>query len=127
MTMNKINTLRMERQHLTHKASEAEYISLYRDMQPGLNVYWSGFGDPPSLTYRANFNDIEYNRKRQGTHALIKGRFAGGNLGWIMSEDLELYAAAFIKPLTKPTPRHTTLLELCGENNKIKRYQGKDL
>jgi hypothetical protein len=109
---NKTTALRMERQHLTRKANETEYIDLYRDTQPGQNVYWNGFGDPPSLTYRADFNDIEFNRKRQMNHKLIKGRFAGGNLGWIMPEDLELFATAFMKPLDKPTALHTALLEL---------------
>ena len=89
VNQNKIIALRMERQHLTRKANETEYIDLYRDTQPGQNVYWNGFGDPPSLTYRADFNDIEFNRERQRTHALIKGRFAGGNLGWIVPEDME--------------------------------------
>ena len=109
---NKINALRIERQHLTRRANEAEYIALYRDTQPGQNVYWNGFGDPPSLTYRADFNDMEYNRKRQSNRALIKGRFTGGNLGWIMPEDLELFATAFIKPLTKLIERQAVLLEL---------------
>ena len=112
ITQVKITALRMERQHLTRRADEAEYIDLYRDSQPGLNVFWNGFGDPPSLTYRADFNDIEYNRERQRKHKLVKGRFSGGNLGWIMPEDLELFAVAFIKPLVKPSPRHTALLEL---------------
>ena len=112
MNEAKITALRMERQHLTRKANESEYLALYRDTQPGQNVYWNGFGDPPSLTYRADFDDIEFNRKRQATRALIKGRFAGGNLGWIMPEELELFAAAFVKPLDKPSPRHAMLLEL---------------
>ena len=112
MVRTAITALRMERQHLTHKANETEYNALYIDSQPGLNVYWHGFGDPPTLTFRADFNDKEYNRKRQLKHALIKGRFAGGNLGWIVPEDLELFAAAFVKPLTNPTPRQTALLEL---------------
>ena len=84
MDRSALNALRMERQHLTRKANKIEYIDLYRDIQPGQNVYWNGFGDPPSLTYRANFNDIEFNRERQRTHSLIKGRFAGGNLGWMI-------------------------------------------
>jgi len=102
----------MERQYLSKKANKAEYIELYRDLQPGLNVYWNGFGDPPSITYRADFNDIEFNRERQRKRTLIKGRFAGGNLGWIMPDELELFAAAFAKPLDKPKPRHGKLLEL---------------
>jgi len=112
MNSGKIITLRMERQHLTRKADEAEYIELYRDMQPGYNVYWNGFGDPPSLSYRANFNDIEFNRGRQSCRELIKGRFAGGNLGWIMPRDLELFACLFHKPLNKPTDMQLTLLDL---------------
>lgn len=107
-----IISLRMERQCLINKADKAEYIKLYRDMQPGQNVYWSGFGDPPSLTYRAGFDDIEFNRDRQLKRKLIKGRFAGGNLGWIESSDLELFAALYQKPLTRPTPEQQHVLEL---------------
>ena len=124
--LSKITALRMERQHLTRKADEAEYIALYRDMQPGQNVYWNGFGNPPSLTYRADFNDIEFNRERQRTHALIKGRFAGGSLGWIMPEDLELFAAAFIKPLDWLLPRQQTLFELIEREGPLTIQQMKE-
>ena len=122
----KITAFRMERQHLTRKASETEYIALYRDTQPGQNVYWNGFGDPPSLTYRTAFNDIEFNRERQRTHALIKGRFAGGNLGWIMPEDLESFAAAFIKPLDKPLPKQTAIMELIEREGPLTIQQMKE-
>ena len=36
--------LRMQRQHLLHPVSEDGYDALYRDLQPGLNLYWHGFG-----------------------------------------------------------------------------------
>ena len=58
----KIISLRMERQCLVKKADESEYKYLYRDMQPGQNVYWNGFGEPPTLSFRADFDDIEFNR-----------------------------------------------------------------
>ena len=93
----KILSLRMERQCLVKHADEQEYLRLYRDMQPGLNVYWNGFGQPPTLSFRASFDDIELNRRRQAERALIKGRFAGGNPGWIVPEDLELFAALYRK------------------------------
>lgn len=102
----------MERQCLINKADEDEYIKLYRDTQPGQNVYWNGFGQPPTLTFRADFNDIEFNRGRQKDRKLIKGRFAGGNLGWVMPEDLELFAALYRKPLTNPTEIQLKMLEL---------------
>lgn len=109
---SKIIALRMERQHLTRKADETEYLALYRDMQPGQNVYWNGFGQPPTLSFRSSFDDIEFNRARQADRRLIKGRFAGGNLGWIVSEDLPLFAALYRKPLTKPTENQNRILEL---------------
>lgn len=95
----KLLALRMQRQHLVSPADEREYDALYRDLQPGMNMYWHGFGQPPELTFRANFDDIEYNRQRQARRELIKGRFAGGNLGWIVPEDLPLFAALYRKPI----------------------------
>ena len=126
LSYENIIALRMERQHLTKKADKDEYDVLYRDTQPGQNVYWNGFGDPPSLTYRADFNDIEYNRERQMERKLIKGRFCGGNLGWIAPEDLELFACAFIKPLLKPTPRQSALLELIEHEGPMTIQQMKE-
>ena len=112
MNQNNITALRMERQHLTRKLNESEYIDVYRDMQPGQNVYWNGFGDPPSMIYRADFDDIEYNRRRQKERLLIKGRFQGGNLGWIERDDLELFAGLSKKPLEKATSVQSILLDL---------------
>ena len=100
-------SLRMKRQFLSKPACTGEYLSLYRDMQPGQNVYWNGFGDPPSLTFRAAFDDLAFNRERQAKHELVKGRFAGGNFGWIMHEDMELFATLYRKPLKAPS--HTQL------------------
>lgn len=108
----RIISLRMERQCLVNKADEEEYIKLYRDTQPGQNVYWNGFGQPPTLSFRADFNEIEFNRKRQMERELIKGRFGGGNLGWIVPGDMELFAALYRKPLTDPTPEQQKILEL---------------
>lgn len=123
---NNIFTLRMERQFLTCKANEDEYIQLYRDMQPGQNVYWNGFGDPPSLSFRADFNDIEFNRERQAKRELIKGRFASGNLGWIVPEDIELFAALYMKPLKNPTEKHLRILELIEHEGPLNIQQIKE-
>ncbi len=123
---NKILSLRMERQCLSHKANESKYLQLYRDMQPGQNVYWNGFGDPPSISFRADFNDIEFNRKRQAKRELIKGRFAGGNLGWIVPEDLELYAALYRKPLKNPAEKHLRILELIKREGPLNIQQMKE-
>jgi hypothetical protein len=96
-------------------------------LQPGQNVYWNGFGDPPSLTYRADFNDIEFNRDRQNDRSLVKGRFAGGNLGWIMDEDLELFANLYCKPLAKPAPKQAEVLELILREGPLNIQQIKEI
>ena len=125
----KVIELRLERQFLINKAQLAEYDRLYQDMQPGLNVYWNGFGDPPSLTFRADFNDIEYNRKRQANRILRKGRFAGGNLGWVLDSDFELYACLYNKPLDNPNEFQEVLYDLIRQEGPMniqlmKEYTG---
>lgn len=112
MNKNNLIALRMQRQHLTHKATEAEYDALYRDTQPGQNVYWNGFGQPPSISYRATFDDVAYNQLRQQERQLVKGRFQSGNLGWIQREEIELFAGLYLKPLKKPTELQLMILEL---------------
>ena len=126
----KLLALRMQRQHLTDPVDEAGYDALYRDMQPGLNLYWHGFGQPPELTFRADFDDVAYNRERLADRRLIKGRFAGGNLGWIGEEDLPLFAALYRKPIkgfmTDVQQTIMTLIERMGPLNiqQIKEETG---
>lgn len=124
--MERVNALRMERQHLLHKANEQEYRKLYRDLQPGLNVYWNGFGQPPTLSFRADFDDIEFNRVRQAERELIKGRFALGNLGWIMPEDLELFAALYRKPIRLINEKQMILLHLIENGGPFTIQQMKE-
>ncbi len=122
----KIISLRMERQCFVNKADESEYINLYRDMQPGQNVYWNGFGEPPTLSFRTDFNDIEFNRQRQLKRELIKGRFSGGNLGWIVPEDMELFIGLYRKLLSKPTADQLTILELIENSGPFTIQQIKE-
>lgn len=121
-----IVSLRMERQYLIQKANEEEYVKLYRDTQPGQNVYWSGFGQPPTLSFRANFDDIEFNRTRQLERKLVKGRFAGGTLGWIEPCDLELFIALYRRPLLNPTGLQTHILELLQREGPLTIRQMKE-
>ncbi len=119
-------TMRMERQGLLQPVLSAEYDALYRDLQPGQNVYWHGFGDPPSLSFRTAFDDIAYNRERQRTRSLLKGRFAGGNIGWITKEDLPLFAALYMKPLTSCTAAQNTILDLLTREGPMNIQQIKE-
>lgn len=118
--------LRMKRQFVTRQANEAEYEELYRDTQPGQNVYWHGFGQPPVISFRADFDDLEYNRVRQMEHKLVKGRFQGGNLGWLDARDMELFACMCRKSLEHPTFEQAELLELIRRQGPMNIQQIKE-
>lgn len=122
----KLLGLRMQRQQLLETVDEEGYDALYRDMQPGLNLYWHGFGQPPELTFRAGFDDIAYNRERLANRTLVKGRFSGGNLGWIVPEDLPLFAALYRKPLVQLDDVQATVLTLIERLGPLNIQQIKE-
>ena len=121
----KLLALRMQRQHLTVPVDESGYDALYRDLQPGMNLYWHGFGQPPECTFRADFDDVGYNRQRQMTRELVKGRFAGGNLGWIVPADLPLFAALYRKPIALMDDVQLTIMTLIGQLGPLNIQQIK--
>lgn len=127
MNNEKIIALRMKRQFLTERADEQEYLQLYRDTEPGQNVYWHGFGQPPVLSFRADFDDMEFNRQRQLDRRLLKGRFQGGNLGWIDARDMELFACMCKKPMDKMTEAHEQILELIRRDGPMNIQQMKEV
>lgn len=118
--------LRMQRQHLTTPVTEEDYDDLYRDLQPGMNLYWHGFGQPPECTFRADFEDVEYNRQRQARRDLVKGRFAGGNLGWIVPEDLPLFAALYRRPIPLMDDVQLTVMTLIERMGPLNIQQIKE-
>lgn len=123
--MDKLSGLLIKRQYLIKKANVQQYLLLYRDLQPGQNVYWNGFGQPPTLSFRADFDDIEFNRIRQNKRELIKGRFVGGNLGWIVPEDLDLFGALYRKPIEKFTDDQRLVLNLIKQSGPMNIQQIK--
>lgn len=124
--MKNMIALRMERQFLNQKANREEYEKLFRDVQPGQYVYWHGFGQPPVLSFRADFDDMEYNRVRQMERKLIKGRFQGGNVGWIEAQDMELFAGLCCKPITQFTFLQEKILRIIEEMGPITIQQIKE-
>lgn len=82
-------------------------------------------GSLPVLSFRADFDDLQFNRQRQRERKLIKGRFSGGNLGWIEPCDLELFAALYRKPLTKPLEIQMELLGLIEKEGPLNIQRSK--
>lgn len=98
LTWENMIALRMRRQCIRRHADLEEYQRLYRDLSPGLNLHWHGFGQPPCLVYRTDFDDVAYNGERQMERELVKGRFQNGNIGFIEAAQMELYACLYQKP-----------------------------
>lgn len=103
--------LRMRRQCISRHTGINEYDKLYRDLSPGLNLHRHGFGQPPCLVCRTDFDGAEYNGRRQLERTLVKGRFQNGNIGFIEAEQMELYACMYQKPY-RPTEYTELLLRL---------------
>ena len=123
---SKLLALRMQRQHLLSPVNEEGYDDLYRDLQPGMNLYWHGFGQPPECTFRAAFDDVEYNCQRQARRDLVKGRFSGGNLGWIVPDDLPLFAAMYAKPIVLMDDVQSTIMTLIERMGPLNIQQIKE-
>jgi hypothetical protein len=93
---------RLGRQRLVNPVRTAdEYMALFRQLQPVSPVYFSRPGDPPTLVHRAALDDraitADWRRKR----TIVKGRFLGGTIGYVFSEDMAFYANAFQRPLAR--------------------------
>ena len=89
--------LRAARQHLEAQAGGAEYDSLFRQMSPVRTVYWCCPGEPPCLSFRADFDDTDYCFRMRGRREIVKGRFQDGGIAYIFADELELFGAAYRK------------------------------
>ena len=103
---------RMLRQGLTQPArSEREYLVLVRRLQPIAPIANTMPGDPPKLVHRTSFDNGALAAELRGRRALLKGRFWGGNIGYVLAGDLALYGAAFRRPIDRLNPIQEQLLE----------------
>ena len=104
---------RMKRHRLlTPVDSEEDYLELLRQLQPVNPIFYTCPGDPPSLYPRAAFNDQLVTRKLKARQVLTKGRYLGGGVGYVLADELELFANAFCKPLTGLSPEGQQILDV---------------
>jgi hypothetical protein len=68
-------------------------------------------GSPPSLAPRTDFDDLRATGRLRRDRTLVKGRFQGGGIGYVLSRDLEIYANAFRKLLVQPSDIQRRVLD----------------
>jgi len=96
---------------------KSEYLHLFRELQPISTSYVTHPGAPPSLVPRAAFDDRELTERLRGSGQIVKGRFLGDGIGYVFRKDLEIYANAFRKPLTRFNEKQLLImdaLQACG-------------
>ena len=94
--LNTILAKRLRRQRLTDPLPSADsYLDLFRLLQPVSPVAFTRPGDPPRLMPRTRFDDGAEADRLRAQRRLVKGRFLGGNIGYVLAEDLALYARHF--------------------------------
>lgn len=92
---------RLRRQHLLKPVgNNDDYPSLFRIMQPVSPAWFSRPGNPPVLENRTSFKDSILTDRLRRDRIIVKGRFLSGNVGYVFADQLRIYAAAFLHPLT---------------------------
>jgi hypothetical protein len=80
-------------------------------------------GNPPRLVHRTTFDDGAFADELRSRHELVKGRFLGGNVGYVLTGDLQLYATAFRKPLIAMTPVQERVLQALRYTDELSTRQ----
>ncbi len=112
MNIETILAWRLARQGLSGPATdELAYGELLRRLQPVAPIHFSMPGSPPRLLHRTVFDDEDIANGLRARAEWVKGRFWGGNIGYVLAADLALYAAAFRKPISRFSAIQEQLLQ----------------
>jgi hypothetical protein len=127
VSMTTILAERLQRQRLDKPLKDPkEYKELFRLLQPVSPVFFSVPGDPPRLVHRTAFDDGDVTNKMRGERIVIKGRFLGGLIGYVLAEDLEVYANAFCRPLPWLNETQQTVLDAIKRSETLTPRQIKE-
>ena len=117
--MDKVSALRMQRHGLLSKVQETEFPKLFGLLSPVRPVSWSCPGSPPELRYRTEFDNGAFCAQLRQEHKLLKGRFQGGCIAYVLAKDFPLFAALYrdSKPLSHTEQEMLMLFKREGPMN----------
>ena len=107
----KARRLCLSRQNLIERDESADYEKLFRLMSPVPTLYWIAPGEPPVIQYRHDVDDRTLNSYNRANRTIIKGRFRGGNVGYIYADELSLFMAAYKKEIKSFSENDFIVLE----------------
>ena len=115
---------RLRRHGLVSPASdEGEYLQLVRRLQPVTPVARDMPGSPPRLMHRCLGDDRALADRLRSRQNLLKGRFSGGRIGYVLASDFELYATAFRRPLKVLNSLQDRVLQVLGYHDGLSPRQ----
>ncbi len=103
--------LSLKRQNLIKRNDNADYEKLFRLMSPVPTLFWTAPGEPPLIQYRHSDDDRTLNNYNRSSRTIIKGRFRGGNVGYIYADELPLFMAAYKKDIKRFSENDFIVLE----------------
>lgn len=128
MTDSALYALRYHRQRLDEPVTcLSGYQALFRQLQPVKPEAFSCPGSPPTLVHRCALGDRQYTQPMRASRRLVKGRFQGGAVGYVLSEDLPLYRSVYQKPCDLGDAKTRCLLELLEREAPLTIGQMKEL
>jgi hypothetical protein len=83
-------------------------------------------GSPPCLAPRTDFDDLRATGRLRRDRTLVKGRFQGGGIGYVLARDLEIYANAFRKSLVEPSDIQRRVLDALRSTGPLTPRQLKE-
>jgi hypothetical protein len=98
---------------------EKEYPELFRRLQPVSPIAMTYPGNPPALVKRTTFDSGEASDDLRGDRKVVKARFLGGTVGYVLVGHLEDYAVVFRKRPTRLTPTEREVLGAVRELGPI--------
>ena len=117
---------RLVRQRLAASLpSRRGLVELIRALQPLSTGPQARPGSPPRLLHRTRFDDAAATDRLRQERVLVKGRFRAGGVGYVLAEDLELYANAFCKPFDRPNETQAEVLGIVQRAGPITPKQIK--
>ena len=124
MKKESILSHRLRRHGLLSPArDEGEYLELVRRLQPVTPVARDMPGSPPRLMHRCLGDDRTLGDRLRARQDLLKGRFSGGRIGYVLAADFELYATAFRRPLKVPNSLQDRVLQVLGYHDGLSPRQ----
>ena len=118
---------RLQRQRLAAPLTTSDdYLELFRLLQPVATKYNARPGDPPCLIHRTHFDDSVLTEELRAERVIVKGRFLNGTVGYVLADDLAIYANAFCRPLTSFNEKQIIVFETVRALGPVTPNQIKD-